>query len=152
MADKKLKTRIQLLRKTSDFWNETDQILREGEIGYDLDRKVFKVGDGKHTWKELRVTFTPFKDIGITILEGGEEGENNPDQVNILLKLMTESSPRYNGEYIPKKGEPVAIREGGNQYLKIGDGVTAIDSLPFVTPNDDASVTTEYGICEDFKV
>lgn len=152
MADKKLKTRIQILRKHTDFWNQTDQILREGEIGYDLDRKVFKVGNGKNSWKELQVTFTPFHDIGITVLESGEEGENTPDQVNILLKLMTESSSRFSPEYIPKKGEPVAIREGGNQYLKIGDGVTAINSLPFVTPNDDASVTTQYGICEDFKV
>lgn len=151
MADKNLKTRIQFLRKHTDFWNSTDQILREGEIGYDLDRNVFKVGNGTSTWKELPVTFTPFKDIGITVFEAGEEGEASPDQVNILLKLMTESSPRYNSEYVPKKGEPVAIREGGNQYLKIGDGVTTIDSLPFVTPNDDATVTTQYGICEDFK-
>ena len=149
---KKLTTRIQLLKRDTSFWNTSDLILREGEIGFDTGRKVFKVGDGKSTWRELQITFTPLKDVGITILEGGEDGENNPDQLNVLIKMMTESSSRYSTEYIPKKGEPVAIREGGNQYLKIGDGETTISSLPFVTPDDDASVDTVYGICEDFKV
>lgn len=149
---KRLTTRIQLLKRDTNFWNTSDLILREGEIGFDTGRKVFKVGDGKSTWRELQITFTPFKDVGITILEGGEDGENNPDQLNVLIKMMTESSSRYSTEYVPKKGEPVAIREGGNQYLKIGDGETNISSLPFVTPDDDASVDTVYGICEDFKV
>ena len=152
MSGKQLTARIQLLKRDTNFWNTSDIILREGEIGYDTGRKIFKVGNGKNTWRELQITFTPLKDVGITILEGGQEGENGPDQQNILLKLMTESSPRYSNDYIPKKGEPVAIREGGNQYLKIGDGETTISSLPFVTPDDDASVDTVYGICEDFKV
>lgn len=147
---KELKTRIKLLRRSTEEWNKSEQILLEGEIGFDLNRRVFKVGDGTKTWKQLNVTFSPLKDIGVTILEGGEEGPATPDQMNTLIKLMTESSTRYSRGYIPKKGEPVAIREGSNQYLKIGDGVTAIDSLPFVTPNDDATVTTVYGICEDF--
>lgn len=149
---KRLTTRIQLLKRDTSFWSTSDLILREGEIGFDTGRKVFKVGDGKSTWRELQITFTPFKDVGITILEGGEDGENNPDQLNVLIKMMTESSSRYSTEYVPKKGEPVAIRDGGNQYLKIGDGETNMSSLPFVTPDDDASVDTVYGICEDFKV
>ena len=150
--EKKLTTRIQLLQRDTLFWSDSTQILRLGEIGYDTGRKVFKIGDGVHIWKELPVTFTPLQDLGITILEGGEEGENNPDQINLLIKMMTESSSRYDTSYIPRKGEPVAIREGGNQYLKIGDGVTDIASLPYVTPDDDASVTSQYGICEDFRV
>lgn len=149
---KNLKTRIKLLRNTTEYWSKNNPILLDGEIGYDIHRKVFKVGDGVRTWSELSVTFSPLRDVGVTILEGGEQGNNTPEQVHALIKLMTESSPRYSKDYIPKKGEPVAIREGGNQYLKIGDGVNNVSSLPFVTPNDDASVTTVYGICEDFKI
>ena len=149
---KRVKARIQLLRRGSTFWKNTDLILKEGEIGFDTDRQIFKVGNGQSRWDELQISFTPFKDAGVTIIEGGEQGYNNPDHINSLIKLMTEESKRYAPEYVPQKGEPVAVKEGNNQYLKIGDGVTAIDSLPFVTPNDDASVLTSFGECEDFKV
>ena len=152
MSEKKLTVRISLLRKSTEFWTTNDPVLLQGEIGFDLDRKIFKIGDGVKKWSELSITFSPLKDVGVTILEGGEEGQSSPEQVNALIKLMTESSTRYSAGYVPKKGEPVAIREGGNQYLKIGDGVTDISSLPYVTPNDDASVTTVYAICEDFRV
>lgn len=152
MARKRLTTRIQILRKHTDYWNKTENILRVGEIGYDVDRKIFKIGDGVSLWKNLRVSFSPFKELGFTIIDGGSPEEVGPDRISVTVAFMTEESPRYsNGEYIPLKGEPIALKTDANQYMKIGDGKQTVTKLPFVTPPDDVSVSNIYGECEDFK-
>lgn len=45
--------RIQLRRDTSARWAEINPILLEGEVGFETDTKLRKIGDGVHRWNEL---------------------------------------------------------------------------------------------------
>lgn len=44
---------IQLRRGTAAQWLSADPILAEGEIGYELDTKKHKIGDGINIWSLL---------------------------------------------------------------------------------------------------
>ena len=45
--------RIQLRRDSSARWAEINPILLEGEVGYEIDTKLRKIGDGVHRWNDL---------------------------------------------------------------------------------------------------
>lgn len=45
--------RIQLRRDTSARWAEINPILLEGEVGYEIDTKLRKIGDGVNRWNDL---------------------------------------------------------------------------------------------------
>lgn len=45
--------RIQLRRDTSARWAEVNPTLLEGEVGYEIDTKFRKIGDGVNRWNDL---------------------------------------------------------------------------------------------------
>ena len=45
--------RIQLRRDSSARWAEINPILLEGEVGYEIDTRLRKIGDGVNRWNEL---------------------------------------------------------------------------------------------------
>ena len=45
--------RIQLRRDSSDNWAKVNPILLEGEVGFETDTKLRKIGDGVHRWNDL---------------------------------------------------------------------------------------------------
>lgn len=54
MANKVLKTKIQLRNDTAANWTTNESVkLLKGEIGIELDTRKFKIGDGTSTWKDL---------------------------------------------------------------------------------------------------
>lgn len=44
---------FQIRRGTSAQWNTANPVLASGELGYDTDTKVFKIGDGSTQWNSL---------------------------------------------------------------------------------------------------
>lgn len=38
---------------TTENWERYNPILKIGQIGYDIDKKMFKIGDGSSTWTAL---------------------------------------------------------------------------------------------------
>ena len=48
-----VQTRIQIRRGTTSEWIESLDPLSQGELGYDLNLKKFKVGDGSTLWGSL---------------------------------------------------------------------------------------------------
>lgn len=48
-----LKARIQLKKDTSEAWRINNPVLLDGEVGYESDTNLMKVGDGIHRWLEL---------------------------------------------------------------------------------------------------
>lgn len=46
-------TRIQVRRGTASEWSAKNPILGDGEPGYDLTNKIFKIGDGTTRWASL---------------------------------------------------------------------------------------------------
>jgi len=47
---------IKLRRGTASDWTSVNPILAEGELGYELDTRYFKVGDGVLHWNDLEYT------------------------------------------------------------------------------------------------
>lgn len=45
--------RIQLRRDLSTKWTEINPILMEGEVGFEIDTKLRKIGDGVTAWNDL---------------------------------------------------------------------------------------------------
>ena len=41
-------------RDTTENWERSNPVLDEGEMGYDLKRKVVKIGDGITPWRRLK--------------------------------------------------------------------------------------------------
>lgn len=62
MADteiKQLKTRILLRNDLAETWTEKNPVLMKGEIGIEIDKNKFKIGDGTKKWSELAYVGTP---------------------------------------------------------------------------------------------
>ena len=70
-------TRIQVRRGTAAEWATLNPVLGEGEPGYDLTNKIFKIGDGINVWGSLS---------GIT---GGGGGGGGGAELNDLTSIVT---------------------------------------------------------------
>ncbi len=46
-------TTIQLKRAVSSVWSQVNPVLLCGELGYETDTNLLKIGDGEHSWTEL---------------------------------------------------------------------------------------------------
>jgi hypothetical protein len=44
---------IQLRRGTAAEWTSSNPTLAQGEVGFETDTKLYKVGDGSSTWTAL---------------------------------------------------------------------------------------------------
>lgn len=62
MAAKELKTRIVLRNDSTANWTAQDPVLLKGEIGFDMDLLLFKVGDGSKKWSEITKQFKTYED------------------------------------------------------------------------------------------
>jgi len=149
MANKTIIARVQQIRRNHNYWISGDSaILRQGEIGIDLDYSIFKIGDGVHQWVDLPIYFFGIKENGTTEIRCGENSLSN-DFKPITLELCNELSTKYSSSYVPKKGEPISILTNNIQGIKIGDGTHTVAELRFICPDDD--ITSIYaGTVEDF--
>lgn len=55
MANKTLTTQIILRNGTTDEWKASTKILKLGEVGIDTTKNEIRIGDGEHTWKDLKI-------------------------------------------------------------------------------------------------
>lgn len=55
MATKTLSTQIILRNGTTTEWEASTKILKKGEVGIDTTKNEIRIGDGEHTWKELKI-------------------------------------------------------------------------------------------------
>lgn len=55
MADKTLTTQIILRNGTTTQWEASTKILKLGEVGIDTTKNEIRIGDGEHTWKDLKI-------------------------------------------------------------------------------------------------
>lgn len=55
MADKTLTTQIILRNGTTAQWKASTKILKLGEVGIDTTKNEIRIGDGEHTWKDLKI-------------------------------------------------------------------------------------------------
>lgn len=55
MANKTLTTQIILRNGTTSEWEASTKILKLGEVGIDTTKNEIRIGDGKNTWKDLKI-------------------------------------------------------------------------------------------------
>lgn len=55
MANKTLTTQIILRNGTTSEWEASTKILKLGEVGIDTTKNEIRIGDGEHTWKDLKI-------------------------------------------------------------------------------------------------
>ena len=55
MANKTLTTQIILRNGTTTEWEASTKILKKGEVGIDTTKNEIRIGDGTHTWKDLKI-------------------------------------------------------------------------------------------------
>lgn len=58
MAERKVMKAILIQKKdTAENWEKFNPILKEGEFGYDITNKRYKMGDGVTEWKSLEFAY-----------------------------------------------------------------------------------------------
>lgn len=55
MATKTLSTQIILRNGTTAEWEASTKILKKGEVGIDTTINEIRIGDGEHTWEDLKI-------------------------------------------------------------------------------------------------
>lgn len=55
MAEKTLTTQIILRNGVTSEWEASTKILKKGEVGIDTTKNEIRIGDGEHTWKDLKI-------------------------------------------------------------------------------------------------
>lgn len=55
MATKTLSTQIILRNGTTSEWEASTKILKLGEVGIDTTKNEIRIGDGEHTWENLKI-------------------------------------------------------------------------------------------------
>ena len=107
-----------LRRDTAAHWESINPILKQGEPGYNLTTRELKIGDGIHTWTELRTIKCS----------------------DLICRTTAEWASDLN--YVPARGTLLVYLDkyqvDENQFvpgLKIGDGTSYGIDLPFVGDN-----------------
>lgn len=72
MANKTLTTQIILRNGTSSEWEASTKILKLGEVGIDTTKNEIRIGDGTHTWKDLKIAGADQKAIQ-TLIDQAED-------------------------------------------------------------------------------
>lgn len=78
MAEKTLTTQIILRNGTTTEWEASTKVLKLGEIGIDTTKNEIRIGDGKHTWKNLKIAGADQEAIQALI-------DKAEDKVSVLL-------------------------------------------------------------------
>ena len=84
MAEKTLTTQIILRNGTTTEWEASTKVLKLGEIGIDTTKNEIRIGDGKHTWKDLKIAGADQAAIQALI-------DKAEDKVSVLLPKGNET-------------------------------------------------------------
>lgn len=67
--EKQIRTTLILRNDTSANWAASSLVLKKGEVGFDTDLHIFKVGDGTKTWSQIETHFVSFDQVQTAIQE-----------------------------------------------------------------------------------
>jgi hypothetical protein len=151
-------TRIQVRRGTASEWSAKNPILGDGEPGYDLTNKIFKVGDGITRWASLSgISGGGSGGIEINDLSSAVTWANVPD-ANITESSvvqhsgalsLTESQIVDLGDYIAS-GENVSKLSNDAGYIisdnSVASGSDLVTNVISLTQEEYDLITPESGI------
>ena len=143
-------TRFQHRRATAARWAEVNPILREGELGIELDTRRMKFGDGVTRWNSLEYCSKEILPASATEL-GGIKAEGKTDGYSVEVRIDPNTHKLYVPDYpqIPKLGA-VATSNDYNDLNNKPD-IPAPYSLPAASETvlggiKAASKTVEYTV------
>lgn len=118
---KLFKTTFKLRRGATEVWEKNNPVLAYGEPGFDKDKYIFKIGDGKQHWKDL-------KPIGATVQADWNQNDETADDF-IKNRLAWEESETIwevtdTMEAWQFEGEKVFDIEEGSEYIVEIDDVS----------------------------
>ena len=149
MAEKTIKTRIQLRNDLAATWNSKNPVLNKGEIGIEIDTRKMKVGDGTTTWNALSYMGADANDILAVINENRDtctqieltQGQTDADG------LATITSPKKGDTAIVSK-LIVGDKRSYTAYVYNGENWAACDgnySADNVYFDEDITYTVQFG-------
>lgn len=140
MANNTINTRIILKNDSTANWTAKDPVLLKGEVGFDLDLGIFKVGDGVKKWSEITVTYSNLQDILATIDQKIQDAvgdlhqtqvfeadvENGGDKMAAIATAVGES-PLYKGDIAIVKEAITGDKKEYTAYVYNGTTWAAMD-------------------------
>lgn len=114
MAEKTLTTQIILRNGTTTEWDASTKVLKLGEIGIDTTKNEIRIGDGTHTWKDLKIAGADQEAIQALI-------DKAEDKVSVLLPDGNETDTEMLATVInPAQGDMAiverAVATNANSY------------------------------------
>lgn len=104
MAEKTLTTQIILRNGTTTEWGASTKVLKLGEIGIDTTKNEIRIGDGTHTWKDLKIAGADQAAIQALI-------DKAEDKVSVLLPDGNETDTEMLATVINPAQSDMAIVE-----------------------------------------
>ena len=149
MAEKTIKTTIQLRNDLAATWTTKNPVLKKGEIGIEIDTRKMKVGDGTTAWRTLSYMGADANDILAVI------NENRDTCTQIELTQGQTDADGLSTITSPKKGDTAIVsklivgdKRSYTAYVYNGENWAACDgnySADNVYFDEDLTYTVQFG-------
>lgn len=126
-------TKIQVRRGLASLWTSTNPTLAAGEIGYETDTGLFKIGDGTTEWTSL--TYYQVKNVvpgsGISIVHDGDGNHtislSDPTiQVSDITDFVDGVNDRIDDLLIPGSNIQLVYNDNNNETSTLQIAVTGV--------------------------
>lgn len=130
--EKQIRTTLILRNDTSANWAASSLVLKKGEVGFDTDLHIFKVGDGTKTWKQIETHFVDFAAVEKAI-EDATKNLHTTDVYQKEIALGGDKAAALAEIAKPVKGDIAIIKEalqgGKYQYTAYVRGETNWEAM-----------------------
>ena len=130
--EKQIRTTLILRNDTSTNWAASTLVLKKGEVGFDTNLHIFKVGDGTKTWSQITTSFVDFAAVEAAI----EEATKNLHTTDVYQKeiaLGGDKAAALAEITAPVKGDIAIVKEalegGKYQYTAYVRGETNWEAM-----------------------
>lgn len=130
--EKQIRTTLILRNDTSANWAASSLVLKKGEVGFDTDLHIFKVGDGTKTWSQITTSFVDFAAVEKAI-EDATKNLHTTDVYQKEIALGGDKAAALAEITVPVKGDIAIIKEllegGKYQYTAYVRGETNWEAM-----------------------
>lgn len=130
--EKQIRTTLILRNDTNANWAASSLVLKKGEVGFDTDLHIFKVGDGTKTWSQIETYFVDFAAVEKAI-EDATKNLHTTDVYQKEIALGGDKAAALAEITSPVKGDIAIIKEalqgGKYQYTAYVRGETNWEAM-----------------------
>lgn len=130
--EKQIRTTLILRNDTNANWAASSLVLKKGEVGFDTDLHIFKVGDGTKTWSQIETHFVDFAAVEKAI-EDATKNLHTTDVYQKEIALGGDKAAALAEITAPVKGDIAIIKEalegGKYQYTAYVRGETNWEAM-----------------------